>query len=291
VVSRAARHRDRRVRGAAHLRGRADRTRRALRRRLAPLVILSHGNWGTWFSQGWLATQLVDAGYLVLSLEHPGTSATSRTTGGRVRLWDRAADISRALDVVLADPTWGPRVDRDRIGFVGHSFGAWTGVALAGGVYQLQRQRDACRRAVKPDVYCRGLADREVARVPLDGDNRTWRDPRIHAFVLLAGGAYDGFEPASLAAIDAPMLVGAARFDEVLDPAGSDRLAAAIPTAHETTYDSGHFAFVPRCNWLGRRVRKDLCRDIGPQSRGVIHALVVRDVLAFFASTLPAVAR
>lgn len=81
-----------------------------------PLVIVSHGNWGTAYSLGWLATALVDDGYLVLSLTHPGTSAASRTTSGRIRLWERPADVSRALDQLLADPVWGPRVDRDRIG-------------------------------------------------------------------------------------------------------------------------------------------------------------------------------
>jgi len=249
-----------------------------------PLIILSHGNWGTWFSQGWLATHLVDAGYLVLSLQHPGTTAESRTTAGRIRLWDRAADVSRALDVVLADPEWGPRIDRDRIGFVGHSFGAWTGVALAGGVYHHADQLAACRG--KRDIYCRSLAEPDVGRVPLDGDGRPWADPRIRAFALLAGGAFDGFDAESLASISAPVWIAAAAHDEVLDPAGSDRLAARIPGARETSYPSGHFAFVPRCNWLGRRVRKDLCRDIGPLSRGDIHDAVTRDVLGFFASSL-----
>src|SRR5262245_7149702 len=30
-----------------------------------PLVVISHGNWGSRFSQGWLALELVKAGYVV----------------------------------------------------------------------------------------------------------------------------------------------------------------------------------------------------------------------------------
>src|SRR5438477_399359 len=32
-----------------------------------PLIVVSHGNWGTRFSQGWLAAALTKAGYIVLS--------------------------------------------------------------------------------------------------------------------------------------------------------------------------------------------------------------------------------
>src|SRR5687768_13955802 len=38
-----------------------------------PLIVVSHGNWGSRFSQGWLALELVKAGYVVLSTSHPGT--------------------------------------------------------------------------------------------------------------------------------------------------------------------------------------------------------------------------
>src|SRR5476651_1889577 len=38
-----------------------------------PLIVISHGNWGSRFSQGWLALELVKSGYVVLSTSHPGT--------------------------------------------------------------------------------------------------------------------------------------------------------------------------------------------------------------------------
>jgi len=42
--------------------------------RKQPLVVLSHGNWGSRFSLGWLALELVKSGYVVLSTSHPGTA-------------------------------------------------------------------------------------------------------------------------------------------------------------------------------------------------------------------------
>jgi hypothetical protein len=112
-----------------------------------PLIVISHGNWGTRFSQGWLALELVKSGYVVLSTSHPGTVGDDQTVSGRLRLWDRSRDVSFALDEVLRDPRWAELIDENRIGFVGHSFGGWTGVSLAGGRYDPARQRAFCDNA------------------------------------------------------------------------------------------------------------------------------------------------
>ncbi|MEA2883984.1 MAG: hypothetical protein QOH32_3240 [Bradyrhizobium sp.] len=116
---------------------RSAEARRNVNRR--PLIAISHGNWGTRYSQAWLALKLVNAGYVVVSTSHPGTVADDQTVAGRFRLWDRATDVSFVLDRILNDATWAPLIDGQRIGFVGHSFGGWTGVSLAGGRYDLQR--------------------------------------------------------------------------------------------------------------------------------------------------------
>ena len=112
--------------------------------RKQPLIIISHGNWGARFSQGWLALELVKAGYVVLSTSHPGTVGDDQSVAGRYRLWDRSRDVSFALDEVLKHPKWAALIDENRIGFVGHSFGGWTGVSLAGGRYDPARQRAFC---------------------------------------------------------------------------------------------------------------------------------------------------
>ena len=112
--------------------------------RKQPLIMISHGNWGSRFSQGWLALELVKSGYVVLSTSHPGTVSDDQSAAGRYRLWDRSRDVSFALDEVLKTPKWAALIDHDRIGFVGHSFGGWTGVSLAGGRYDAAGQRAFC---------------------------------------------------------------------------------------------------------------------------------------------------
>ena len=72
-----------------------------------PLIVISHGNWGTRFSQGWLALELVKSGYVVLSASHPGTVGDDQSVAGRYRLWDRSRDVSFALGEVLERPKMG----------------------------------------------------------------------------------------------------------------------------------------------------------------------------------------
>jgi predicted dienelactone hydrolase len=258
-----------------------------------PLIVLSHGNWGTRFSQGWLAVELVRAGYLVLSTSHPGTVADEQTVAGRYRLWDRSRDVSFALDEVLKHPKWSGLIDADRIGFAGHSFGGWTGVSLAGGRYDPVRQRAACARMAPPrDYYCENTLKDEIAGIPAADGGASFRDGRLRAFYIMASGPGQGFEPETLKAIAVPFLVDTAQFDESLEPAtNSTALARQIAGAREIVRPVGHFAYVPQCRWLvGSLVTwvagLPLCDDRGSVERAALQRQVAPDVLAFFGQTL-----
>ena len=156
--------------------------------RKQPLIVVSHGNWGSRFSQGWLALELVKAGYVVLSVSHPGTIGDDQTAAGRYRLWDRSRDVSFALDEVLANGKWAALIDASRIGFVGHSFGGWTGVSLAGGRYDPARQRAFCRDAERKDLYCEATLKDDIAAMPAQDAEDAFRDDRIKAFYIMGSG-------------------------------------------------------------------------------------------------------
>jgi predicted dienelactone hydrolase len=257
-----------------------------------PLIVISHGNWGTRFSQGWLALELVKAGYVALSVSHPGTIADDQTAAGRYRLWDRARDVSFALDAVLADAKWAALIDASRVGFAGHSFGGWTGVSLAGGRYDPVRQRAYCRNAEPKDVYCEGTLKDDVAAVPTQDAEGSFGDARIKAFYIMGSGPGQGFAPDSLKSITAPFVVDTAQFDESLEPiANSSTLARQIAGAREVVRPIGHFAYVPECRWLigpilTRLAGLPLCDDPKGVDRGVVHKQVAGDVIAFFERSL-----
>jgi predicted dienelactone hydrolase len=260
--------------------------------RKLPLIVVSHGNWGSRYSQGWLALELVKAGYVVLSTSHPGTIGDDQSAAGRYRLWDRLRDVSFAIDEVLKNPKWAYLVDADRIGFVGHSFGGWTGVSLAGGRYDPARQRAFCRNAERKDFYCENTLKDDIAGVPVADAEDSFRDVRIKAFYIMGSGPGQGFSADSLKAITAPFVVDTAQFDESLEPlANSTNLAKQIPSAREVVRPIGHFAYVPECRWLvgpilTRLAGLPLCEDPKGVDRALVHKQVARDVVGFFDTKL-----
>lgn len=257
-----------------------------------PLIVVSHGNWGSRFSQGWLALKLVEAGYIVVSTSHPGTEGESLTAAGRYRLWDRSRDVTLALDEMLNHPQWSRMVDPARIGFVGHSFGGWTGVSLAGGRYDPTQQRAYCKKQPTKDFYCDGTLNDDVSAIPAKDAADSFRDPRIKAFYIMGSGPGQGFSEESLKAIHAPFVIDTARFDEILEPAAnSTRLARLIPRAKEILRPVGHFAYVPECRsvvgpLLARAIGIPLCNDPDGVDRAKVHAQVAQDVIQFFTATL-----
>ena len=253
-----------------------------------PLVVVSHGNWGTRYSQGWLSMRLVDAGYVVLSTSHPGTLGEDQSAAGRLRLWDRSHDVTFALTEVLKHPKWSALIDENRIAFAGHSFGGWTGVSLAGGQFDPALQREACRKAARKDFFCEGILKDEIKGIRTADAAESFKDTRFKAFYIMASGPATGFSADSLKAITAPFVVDTAAHDEVLDPAmNSGALARLITGAQEIVRPVGHFAYVPQCKWLigpvlARIGGTPICDDPSGVDRGRVHTDVAEGVIRFF---------
>lgn len=252
-----------------------------------PLIVISHGNFGTRFSHAWLAAELVKSGYVVLSTSHPGTMGEDQTPAGRYRLWDRSRDVSFAIDELLKHPQWSALVDEARIGFVGHSFGGWTGVSLAGGRYNPVQQRTFCEKAPQKDFYCAGTLQDDIASVPAGGAGESFKESRIRAFYIMGAGPAQGFSPESLAAIRAPFFIDTAQYDTVLEPcSNSAALAKHIPGAKEVLRPVGHFVYIPEC--LSRPPASAgfvsvICSDPDGIDRALIHKQVAHDMMEFFA--------
>jgi predicted dienelactone hydrolase len=200
--------------------------------------------------------------------------------------------VSFAIDEVLKHPKWAALIDADRIGFVGHSFGGWTGVSLAGGRYDPGRQRAFCRNLERKDFYCENTLQDVIAAVSAAGAGDSFRDDRIKAFYIMGSGPGQGFTADSLGSIQVPFVVDTAQFDESLEPlANSTTLARQIPGAREIVRPIGHFAYVPECRWLvgpllTRLAGLPLCEDPQGVDRAAVHAQVAREVIAFFDRTL-----
>jgi predicted dienelactone hydrolase len=249
-----------------------------------PLIIMSHGNWATRYAYGWLTTELVRAGYIVLSPSHPGTMNGDLRPEYRARLWERSLDVSFALTQLLTDPVWGPRIDSKRIGFAGHSFGGWAGVNLAGGLYDFSVQLQSCKDMAPKDQYCEGLVKDFNPQTPTADGKGNFKDERIRAYYMMASGVAAGFDAQSLKNITAPMIFDTAKSDPVLAPqAGSSLLAQRIPGAREIVREVGHFSYGPACRpIIGKLLAGQVCTDPDGVDRNAVHAKVVKDATDFF---------
>jgi len=117
----------------------------------APVIIFSHGLGGSCEGYGYLGEYWAGHGYVSVHVQHPGSdsavwldsidggpmAAMRRSVGNLQNAIDRPRDVSFAIDRLTAlnrdpsSPLHG-RLDLARIGVAGHSFGAFTTLAIAG---------------------------------------------------------------------------------------------------------------------------------------------------------------
>ena len=113
-----------------------------------PLVLMSHGAGGSWDGHYAVAQYLASKGYIVLCLEHTGSNTARLTSSLRImknmqamihdstEVLARPRDVSFAIDRASewnrSHPRLRGRMDLARVGVLGHSFGAYTVLALAG---------------------------------------------------------------------------------------------------------------------------------------------------------------
>lgn len=94
-----------------------------------PVTMLSHGTGGRALDLAWLAEALVDAGHIVVGIDHHGNTSTQEyLPEGFAFFWERARDVSLAVDWALAEL----EVDPSRVSAAGFSLGGNTCALLAG---------------------------------------------------------------------------------------------------------------------------------------------------------------
>lgn len=142
-----------------------------------PLVVISHGYAGSALSHWNMAAALADGGIAVLSLNHSLDSALNLEQGGSfAALEARPADVRRAIDGVLADRRWSAVLDAQRIGFLGFSRGAYTGLVLAGAKPDFAQLAGHCPEPQSP--MCQAIAQGQIPAL------KPQPEPRIQAMVL-----------------------------------------------------------------------------------------------------------
>jgi len=266
-----------------------------------PLLMLSHGTGGSAESLDWLAAALAQSGYVVVGLNHPGNTVLGPLTRDGFRLWwERAVDVSEALDGVLADPVLGPHIDRGRIGALGFSLGGYTVLELAGArtdrqAFEAFCQSPAAGTTCHPPEMDRlppGAAaeDSPETQASLARSGESYRDKRIKAVFAIAPALGAAMVPKSLSAIDIPLALLAGSADPIVPVAtNAEAVARFLPKPELTVLPgAGHYTFLDLCEPAAAAQLGMLCQDGPGVDRAAIHAATIERVRAFFARTLPA---
>lgn len=138
-----------------------------------PLVVYSHGSGGQRYVSTFLTETLASHGVVVVAPDHAGNTTLDQFTGSEADretiVRDRPLDVSRVLDAVLdgsVDQEITDIVDADAIGLIGHSFGAYTTLAVGGGVAALGIHADERVSVLVPLAPAvGGLSDGDLAAV------------------------------------------------------------------------------------------------------------------------------
>ena len=264
-----------------------------------PLILVSHGTGGSAIQMMWLGYYLASRGFIVAAVNHHGNTAAERpyTAQGFLLYWERARDLTAVLDKVLADPVFGVRIDRNRIGAAGFSLGGYTVIAIAGGRFSAQEFESFCRSQQRdftcepqpefpaaPRLFEKLKKTDPVVQESLRRANDSFRDKRIKRVFAIAPALGSGFTKASLGKIKIPVFIVIGQADKVTPLAtNAQRYANFIKGARLTVLpgEIGHYTFLAECNSHGRAVL-DLCRDGEAIDRAAVHETVAQLALEFF---------
>lgn len=124
----------------------------------APLIVISHGLGSDRSSHAYLAKHLASYGFAVAVPEHPGSDANqlqALISGRANQVTEPDEFVNRPLDIKFLlnglerrsqpDAPFAGRIDLQRVGVVGQSFGGYTALALAGAQINFKHLETDCR--------------------------------------------------------------------------------------------------------------------------------------------------
>ncbi len=257
-----------------------------------PLVVISHGYRGNWRNQNWLATKLAQDGYVVASLDHPGTTSFDHSAQAAAQWWQRAGDLSRLLDWLLNESYLLPNIDSSNVTAIGHSLGGWTVMLLAGAQFDRDQLKQECSLKASPRV-CGLRAELGLEQVQVGEPTGSLQDTRIKRVVSLDLGLARSFSRQSLQRFTIPTLILAADVDigDLPQAEESGFLAQYIPKNHRQYIvypDAAHFSFMQLCKPGAIELIEEeepgdgiVCQDGHDRSRDELHQVMYQDIVRF----------
>ncbi|MCG8595590.1 MAG: hypothetical protein MI785_14680 [Kiloniellales bacterium] len=264
----------------------------ALPDRELPLIVVSHGSGSSIDGVAWLAAGLAERGALVVVMNHPGTTSGDSSPRRTVRLSERAADLSAALDHVLADPYLVERIDTDRISALGFSLGGSTVLGIAGLRLNPEAYGTYCKASGEAAQDClflsRGGVDFENLPPEFSAD---MSDARFTRVIAVDPGFTYAAIPESAAAVGVPVqlvtLGDSFPWFAVDVRAEGSGLVDMLPLVEHTVIPNAHhYSFLPLCKTnavelLIEEGEDPICDDPSGWDRAAVHAASIKAIAWF----------
>ncbi|GEB37169.1 dienelactone hydrolase [Gluconacetobacter liquefaciens] len=247
-----------------------------------PLVVLSHGNGGSFTGHLDTAQALARAGFIVATLTHPGDNWQDQSAATRIER--RPVALSALITYMLQAWPSRNRIDAARVGAFGFSAGGFTVLAAAGARPDLAQFAPHCRE--HPGFY-----DCVLLRAhPRENGGHGWvgrRDGRIKAIVVAAPALGFAFDRTGLAPVTIPVQLWKAGRDAILPaPYYADVVRDNLPQVPDfhLVPDAGHFDFLAPC--IATAMSNPICTSRAGFDRSAFHARFNAAVVRFFQSHL-----
>ena len=175
-----------------------------------PLVVFSHGSGSVSIQNYPNCEYLATHGYIVAAPSHIGNTLF---TGDPELLGDmleiRPCDIEAVLDWILASE-YGASIDPEAIGMMGHSYGAYTSIAVAGAEAHPARYNAFCSDPEAENEGCEltGIFPETVESVDFG-------DARVKAVLPISPGFFEIWEADGLAVPVVPVMIMSGTRDEL----------------------------------------------------------------------------
>jgi predicted dienelactone hydrolase len=251
-----------------------------------PLIVMSHGNGGTFEGHYDTALALAHAGFVVAAVTHTGDNYRDQSQA--THLVPRPQGLHTVIDYMLTAWPGHSSIDSAKVGAFGFSAGGFTVLVSIGGIPDLSRVPPYCATHGATFV-CKLLAAHPI---PLDGkvSDTDWiADPRIKAAVIAAPAIGFTFTRQGLKNVRIPVQLWRAGDDTILpspDYAEAVRDALPRPPEYHVVAGADHFDFLAPCSDALTHVAPMICQEHGGFNRAAFHRTFNRDVVRFFSRNL-----
>lgn len=257
-----------------------------------PLILISHGAYGSLASHYDTAIALAEAGFVVAALTHTGDNSNDQSyLGNQIDLIDRPRQVKLLLDWMLASWPQHNRLDQQRVGIFGFSLGGFTSLVEIGGTPEVKRMALLC--STHHDApECAFIKRTHGDQLDPNPARPEWaHDARIRAAVIAAPAVSFLFGPGDLKQVTIPIQLWRAENDtQAPDATNSGVVRRELPVHPEEHIVPGedHYVFLAPCGAALAAAVPEICHDTPKFDRAAFHQTFNQAVVAFFNHALGA---